>query len=194
MPQVNGAVSWTRYPSPFSDVWNWFPCTATTKQRCCEIPHKETSLIWTQIIRTNIKDENNAGNRLGAVPLETNLSMAQELSLKLVYTNSLFSSSVYCKDQWSIVRISAWLYVVLSHARNVYLCLTFLSPRAAGSGLYCDTSIDGIGTCWPRSGAGQMVSRPCPEMFYGVRYNTTSKSPQTLSTSQQNQKQYIKKK
>lgn len=49
-------------------------------------------------------------------------------------------------------------------------------PRAAGSGLYCDTSIDGIGTCWPRSSAGQMVSRPCPEMFYGVRYNTTSKS------------------
>lgn len=49
-------------------------------------------------------------------------------------------------------------------------------PHAAGSGLYCDTSIDGIGTCWPRSSAGQMVSRPCPEMFYGVRYNTTSKS------------------
>ncbi|TKS89392.1 Corticotropin-releasing factor receptor 1 [Collichthys lucidus] len=44
----------------------------------------------------------------------------------------------------------------------------------SGSGLYCDTSIDGIGTCWPRSGAGQMVSRPCPEMFYGVRYNTTN--------------------
>ncbi|GLD60006.1 corticotropin-releasing factor receptor 1-like isoform X1 [Lates japonicus] len=43
-----------------------------------------------------------------------------------------------------------------------------------GSGLYCDTSIDGIGTCWPRSSAGQMVSRPCPEMFYGVRYNTTN--------------------
>uniref|UniRef100_A0A3Q3R163 Corticotropin-releasing factor receptor 1 n=1 Tax=Monopterus albus TaxID=43700 RepID=A0A3Q3R163_MONAL len=39
---------------------------------------------------------------------------------------------------------------------------------------YCNTSIDGIGTCWPRSSAGQMVSRPCPEMFYGVRYNTTN--------------------
>lgn len=48
-------------------------------------------------------------------------------------------------------------------------------PRAPGSGLYCETSIDGIGTCWPRSAAGHMVSRPCPEMFYGVRYNTTSK-------------------
>ncbi|MEQ2190740.1 hypothetical protein XENOCAPTIV_007616, partial [Xenoophorus captivus] len=46
----------------------------------------------------------------------------------------------------------------------------------SGSGIYCETSIDGIGTCWPRSSAGHMVSRPCPEMFYGVRYNTTSKS------------------
>ncbi|XP_023805350.1 corticotropin-releasing factor receptor 1 [Oryzias latipes] len=44
----------------------------------------------------------------------------------------------------------------------------------SGSGIYCDTSIDGIGTCWPRSNAGQMISRPCPEMFYGVRYNTTN--------------------
>lgn len=41
---------------------------------------------------------------------------------------------------------------------------------------FCDTSIDGIGTCWPRSKPRQMVSRPCPEMFYGVRYNTTSKT------------------
>ncbi|XP_059893763.1 corticotropin-releasing factor receptor 1-like [Gadus macrocephalus] len=39
---------------------------------------------------------------------------------------------------------------------------------------FCETSIDGIGTCWPRSKPGQMVSRPCPEMFYGVRYNTTN--------------------
>uniref|UniRef100_A0A8B9JRW8 Corticotropin releasing hormone receptor 1 n=1 Tax=Astyanax mexicanus TaxID=7994 RepID=A0A8B9JRW8_ASTMX len=37
------------------------------------------------------------------------------------------------------------------------------------------TSIDGIGTCWPRSMAGEMVSRPCPELLYGVRYNTTNK-------------------
>uniref|UniRef100_A0A8C6SVK4 Corticotropin releasing hormone receptor 1 n=1 Tax=Neogobius melanostomus TaxID=47308 RepID=A0A8C6SVK4_9GOBI len=44
----------------------------------------------------------------------------------------------------------------------------------SSTGPYCETSIDGIGTCWPRSSAGQMVVRPCPEMFYGVRYNTTS--------------------
>uniref|UniRef100_A0A665VNL9 Corticotropin releasing hormone receptor 1 n=1 Tax=Echeneis naucrates TaxID=173247 RepID=A0A665VNL9_ECHNA len=55
------------------------------------------------------------------------------------------------------------------------MCVCAPPPKhAPGSGLYCETSIDGIGTCWPRSGAGQMVSRPCPEMFYGVRYNTTN--------------------
>lgn len=42
------------------------------------------------------------------------------------------------------------------------------------SGVFCKTSIDGIGTCWPRSQAGQMVSRSCPEFFLGVRYNTTN--------------------
>ncbi|MFT7797629.1 corticotropin-releasing factor receptor 1 isoform X1 [Arapaima gigas] len=42
------------------------------------------------------------------------------------------------------------------------------------TGLFCNTSIDGIGTCWPRTSAGEMVSRPCPEYFYGVRYNTTN--------------------
>ncbi|MBN3308818.1 CRFR1 factor, partial [Amia calva] len=42
------------------------------------------------------------------------------------------------------------------------------------AGLFCNTSIDGIGTCWPKSNAGELVSRPCPEYFYGVRYNTTN--------------------
>ncbi|KAF7708035.1 hypothetical protein HF521_017092 [Silurus meridionalis] len=42
------------------------------------------------------------------------------------------------------------------------------------SGVFCRTSIDGIGTCWPRSVAGDTVSRPCPELLYGVRYNTTN--------------------
>lgn len=79
----------------------------------------------------------------------------------------------------SIVRISPWLNVVQNNAGNVSdICVLTLT----GSGLYCDTSIDGIGTCWPRSSAGQMVSRPCPEMFYGVRYNTTSKYHAVVKT------------
>lgn len=42
------------------------------------------------------------------------------------------------------------------------------------SGLYCDLSVDGIGTCWPRSAAGELISRPCPEQFNGIYYNTTN--------------------
>ncbi|XP_077657409.1 corticotropin-releasing factor receptor 1-like [Urocitellus parryii] len=42
------------------------------------------------------------------------------------------------------------------------------------SGLQCNASVDLIGTCWPRSPAGQLVVRPCPAFFYGVRYNTTN--------------------
>ncbi|KAF6085641.1 corticotropin releasing hormone receptor 2 [Phyllostomus discolor] len=38
---------------------------------------------------------------------------------------------------------------------------------------YCNTTVDQIGTCWPRSAAGALVERPCPEYFNGVKYNTT---------------------
>ncbi|KAF7645724.1 hypothetical protein LDENG_00199310 [Lucifuga dentata] len=43
------------------------------------------------------------------------------------------------------------------------------------SGLYCELSVDGIGTCWPRSPAGQLVSRPCPAQLNGIHYNTTNR-------------------
>ncbi|XP_019730204.1 corticotropin-releasing factor receptor 1-like isoform X1 [Hippocampus comes] len=48
-----------------------------------------------------------------------------------------------------------------------------VQPTGAGDA-YCEVSLDGIGTCWPRSPAAHIVSRPCPEMLYGVRYNTTN--------------------
>ncbi|MBZ3876055.1 Corticotropin-releasing factor receptor 2 [Sciurus carolinensis] len=38
---------------------------------------------------------------------------------------------------------------------------------------YCNTTLDQIGTCWPRSAAGALVERPCPEYFNGIKYNTT---------------------
>lgn len=47
------------------------------------------------------------------------------------------------------------------------------------AGPQCNASVDLIGTCWPRSAVGQLVARPCPEYFYGVRYNTTSKMSST---------------
>uniref|UniRef100_A0A2I3HJR3 Corticotropin releasing hormone receptor 1 n=1 Tax=Nomascus leucogenys TaxID=61853 RepID=A0A2I3HJR3_NOMLE len=49
-----------------------------------------------------------------------------------------------------------------------------LTQREALKGLQCNASVDLIGTCWPRSPAGQLVVRPCPAFFYGVRYNTTN--------------------
>lgn len=52
-----------------------------------------------------------------------------------------------------------------------------LSPFPTGP--QCNASVDLIGTCWPRSAVGQLVARPCPEYFYGVRYNTTSKMGST---------------
>uniref|UniRef100_A0A667ZDD3 Corticotropin releasing hormone receptor 2 n=1 Tax=Myripristis murdjan TaxID=586833 RepID=A0A667ZDD3_9TELE len=45
----------------------------------------------------------------------------------------------------------------------------------SGDGSYCNATTDEIGTCWPRSNAGRIVERPCPEYINGVKYNTTSK-------------------
>ncbi|XP_042188157.1 corticotropin-releasing factor receptor 2-like [Callorhinchus milii] len=41
------------------------------------------------------------------------------------------------------------------------------------SGVYCNATTDQIGTCWPRTRAGQVASRSCPETFNGIKYNTT---------------------
>lgn len=54
---------------------------------------------------------------------------------------------------------------------SVFLSISF----GLSAGLFCDLSVDGIGTCWPRSAAGELISRPCPEKFNGIHYNTTSK-------------------
>uniref|UniRef100_A0A8C0ZB86 G-protein coupled receptors family 2 profile 1 domain-containing protein n=1 Tax=Cyanistes caeruleus TaxID=156563 RepID=A0A8C0ZB86_CYACU len=43
------------------------------------------------------------------------------------------------------------------------------------AGPYCNATTDQIGTCWPRTSAGELVERPCPEFFNGIKYNTTSK-------------------
>ncbi|KAB0368140.1 hypothetical protein FD755_021464 [Muntiacus reevesi] len=48
------------------------------------------------------------------------------------------------------------------------------TPLSLPPGLQCNASVDLIGTCWPQSPAGQLVVRPCPAYFYGVRYNTTN--------------------
>lgn len=52
--------------------------------------------------------------------------------------------------------------------------LSLLSP---GPYSYCNVTLDQIGTCWPRSAAGALVERPCPEYFNGVKYNSSSECP-----------------
>uniref|UniRef100_A0A8C7FEX2 Corticotropin-releasing factor receptor 1 n=1 Tax=Oncorhynchus kisutch TaxID=8019 RepID=A0A8C7FEX2_ONCKI len=59
-------------------------------------------------------------------------------------------------------------------SRTLALWNLTLTPSNVTAGLFCNMSIDPIGTCWPKSTAGEWVSRPCPEMFYGVKYNTTN--------------------
>ncbi|XP_043922676.1 corticotropin-releasing factor receptor 2 isoform X2 [Protopterus annectens] len=46
-------------------------------------------------------------------------------------------------------------------------------PLLDFDGPYCNATTDQLGTCWPRSSSGQLVERPCPEFFNGVKYNTT---------------------
>ncbi|KAJ7396166.1 hypothetical protein BTVI_147500 [Pitangus sulphuratus] len=47
-------------------------------------------------------------------------------------------------------------------------------PFLGFDGPYCNATTDQIGTCWPRTSAGELVERPCPEFFNGIKYNTTS--------------------
>uniref|UniRef100_A0A8C9LCE9 Corticotropin-releasing factor receptor 1 n=1 Tax=Pavo cristatus TaxID=9049 RepID=A0A8C9LCE9_PAVCR len=71
-------------------------------------------------------------------------------------------------------------YTQIIHKRNcnlAYLMATLTSTKPlpfSPPGPQCNASVDLIGTCWPRSAVGQLVARPCPEYFYGVRYNTTN--------------------
>ncbi|KAF7245773.1 Corticotropin-releasing factor receptor 2 [Varanus komodoensis] len=44
-------------------------------------------------------------------------------------------------------------------------------------GPYCNSTTDQIGTCWPKTIAGELVERPCPEFVNGVKYNTTIYTP-----------------
>uniref|UniRef100_A0A8C5QTK5 Corticotropin releasing hormone receptor 2 n=1 Tax=Leptobrachium leishanense TaxID=445787 RepID=A0A8C5QTK5_9ANUR len=48
-----------------------------------------------------------------------------------------------------------------------------MSKVTNSTGPICSATFDQIGTCWPRSFAGDIVERPCPETFNGIRYNTT---------------------
>lgn len=74
-----------------------------------------------------------------------------------------------CWDSVCFVMRSAWLLCFLN-CFFFHFCLVFLTP-----GPYCNATTDQIGTCWPRTSAGELVERPCPEFFNGIKYNTTSK-------------------
>ncbi|VFV26918.1 low quality protein: [Lynx pardinus] len=69
----------------------------------------------------------------------------------------------------SQVPIDHPLWAMLEQYCRAVMTLANLS----GPDSYCNTTLDQIGTCWPRSAAGALVERPCPEYFNGVKYNTT---------------------
>uniref|UniRef100_A0ACB8FWF6 Corticotropin-releasing factor receptor 2 n=1 Tax=Sphaerodactylus townsendi TaxID=933632 RepID=A0ACB8FWF6_9SAUR len=56
-------------------------------------------------------------------------------------------------------------------------CSLLDALQDAFDGPYCNATTDQIGTCWPKTGAGELVERPCPEFFNGIKYNTTNLSP-----------------
>lgn len=68
---------------------------------------------------------------------------------------------LFCDAKWVAFVLSQLLLLPLSR---------FVTP-----GPYCNATTDQIGTCWPRTSAGELVERPCPEFFNGIKYNTTSK-------------------
>ncbi|EHH25082.1 hypothetical protein EGK_08843 [Macaca mulatta] len=97
-----------------------------------------------------------------SLSLASNISGLQAILLVSTECRVEKDPEVGCKDEL----ISALVIVVI-------LSLVGVSGNQWG-GLQCNASVDLIGTCWPRSPAGQLVVRPCPAFFYGVRYNTTN--------------------
>uniref|UniRef100_A0A3Q4HTQ2 Corticotropin releasing hormone receptor 1 n=1 Tax=Neolamprologus brichardi TaxID=32507 RepID=A0A3Q4HTQ2_NEOBR len=72
---------------------------------------------------------------------------------------------------WCVSVLVCLCVSVLCWCVSVLVCLCV----SVSVCVYCDLSVDGIGTCWPRSAAGELVSRPCPEQFNGIHYNTTNR-------------------
>nr|XP_013808476.1 PREDICTED: corticotropin-releasing factor receptor 2 [Apteryx mantelli mantelli] len=61
---------------------------------------------------------------------------------------------------------------LLDHLQETFLESSSV-PFLGFDGPYCNATTDQIGTCWPRTSAGELVERPCPEFFNGIKYNTT---------------------
>uniref|UniRef100_A0A8C7YIG7 Parathyroid hormone 1 receptor n=1 Tax=Oryzias sinensis TaxID=183150 RepID=A0A8C7YIG7_9TELE len=69
-------------------------------------------------------------------------------------------------------------FVFISEKDDTFFSLKniFCFILANLKGLYCNATVDEIGTCWPRSSTGRIVERPCPAYINGVKYNATSKT------------------
>nr|XP_009667478.1 PREDICTED: corticotropin-releasing factor receptor 2 isoform X2 [Struthio camelus australis] len=61
---------------------------------------------------------------------------------------------------------------LLDHLQETFIESSSI-PFLGFDGPYCNATTDQIGTCWPRTSAGELVERPCPEFFNGIKYNTT---------------------
>ncbi|KAG7231993.1 hypothetical protein INR49_010026, partial [Caranx melampygus] len=103
--------------------------------------------------------------------------LSQVVCMCALLTGEVASTEVTC-ETWILLsnNVTAGALTLFNQTFTISnTSEVFQECLSVSVGRYCDLSVDGIGTCWPRSAAGEMISRPCPEQFNGIHYNTSNR-------------------